>query len=127
MTQFTILLHTERYDWLDYCQSRQVADNTPTDEDNRKEGDEGKLSAEDFDKCFKKHNWPFYDLQLHDIEAALEIIQNLQDACDAHLSDRSPSFGTLREMYRGYTAGDRNACSSYKTCRRGTLSLQASR
>jgi type VI secretion system protein ImpA len=90
-----------KYGFLDHQQSREVGyeDQAKTDEAKKKRAlaiKEGKLAPEVFDAAFEDTPKKFYAQAEKDLDACLQLVLQLQEACDPKFVDEGPSFGPLR-------------------------------
>jgi type VI secretion system protein ImpA len=90
-----------KYGFLDHQQSREVGyeDQAKTDEAKKKRAlaiKEGKLAPEVFDAAFEDTPKKFYAQAEKDLDACLQLVLQLQEACDPKVVDEGPSFGPLR-------------------------------
>ncbi len=91
------------YNWFDYKQSRAVGYDANAETDAKREAyqtaiSEGKVSGEMWDEAFKATPKAFYKSALQLIEATIEALDALNDACQRKFADSSPSFGALRSV-----------------------------
>jgi type VI secretion system protein ImpA len=89
------------YGSLDYQQAREVGyeDLAKTEDAKKKRAQlikDGKVAPEVFDKAFEETPKKFYAQAEKDLDASLQILAQLKDACDAKFGDDGPSFGGLR-------------------------------
>ena len=90
-----------RYSFLDYQQSREVGyeDQAKTDEAKKKRNlaiKEGKLAPEVFDAAFEETPKRFYAQAEKDLDACLQTLTQLKEACEPRFPDEGPSFGPMR-------------------------------
>src|SRR5580658_2306688 len=90
-----------KYSFLDHQQSREVGyeDQAKTDEAKKKRAlaiKEGKLAPEVFDAAFEETPKKFYAQAEKDLDACLQTLAQLKEACDPRFPDEGPSFGPMR-------------------------------
>jgi type VI secretion system protein ImpA len=90
-----------KYSFLDHQQSREVGyeDQAKTDEAKKKRTlaiKEGKLAPEVFDAAFEETPKKFYAQAEKDLDACLQTLTQLKEACDPRFPDEGPSFGPMR-------------------------------
>src|SRR5664279_1601858 len=96
-------LTSEGLTWLQYKESRTVgyeADVVGNDEkvqDRERAINDGKITAEMFDKAFSKTPKAFYEQRLMDADACLTSLEALNQTCLNRFGDASPSFAKLRD------------------------------
>ena len=96
-------LTSEGLTWLQYKESRTVgyeADVVGNDEkvqDRERAINDGKITAEMFDKAFSKTPKAFYEQRLMDADACLTSLEALNQTCLNRFGDASPSFTKLRD------------------------------
>ena len=96
-------LTNEGLTWLQYKESRTVgyeADVVGNDEkvqDRERAINDGKITAEMFDKAFSKTPKAFYEQRLMDADACLTSLEALNQTCLNRFGDASPSFTKLRD------------------------------
>lgn len=96
-------LTSEGLTWLQYKESRTVgyeADVVGNDEkvqDRERAINDGKITAEMFDKAFSKTPKAFYEQRLMDADACLTSLEALNQTCLNRFGDTSPSFTKLRD------------------------------
>lgn len=85
-----------------YKESRLVgyeeeADTSPKQDARQRAIDDGKLTAELFDKVFKETSKDFYQRAVEQLDGCLESLKALNTVCDEKFGDAGPSFTSLRE------------------------------
>src|ERR1700734_4173590 len=90
-----------KYSFLDHQQSREVGyeDQAKTDEAKKKRNlaiKEGKLAPELFDAAFEETPKKFYAQAEKDLDACLQTLTQLKEACEPRFPDEGPSFGPMR-------------------------------
>jgi type VI secretion system protein ImpA len=89
------------YDWFKYKESRTVGYEEQTkNEKERKVREqkiaEGKLAPEAFDKAFAETPKAFYVQSEKELDACLQVLKSLDEACDAKFGNSGPSLGKLK-------------------------------
>ncbi|HLV85432.1 MAG TPA: type VI secretion system protein TssA [Candidatus Sulfotelmatobacter sp.] len=100
--KLTPVVEKLRYNILNYQQSRDLGyeDQAKTDDAKKSRAaqiKEGKLTAEVFDKAFEDTPKKFYLQAEQDLDATLQILQQLKKTCDEKFGDDGPSFGPLQK------------------------------
>jgi type VI secretion system protein ImpA len=96
-------LNRAGHDYFEYEQSRQVGYEADCGDDYYKKQarekaiEEGKLTAEEFDKGFDETPKAFYKLMAADIKASLKAIEELNRIGDEKFGDAAPSYTALRK------------------------------
>src|ERR1700678_3607211 len=90
-----------KYGFLDHQQSREVGyeDQAKTDEAKKKRAlaiKEGKLAPEVFDAAFEETPKKFCAQAEKDLDACLQTLAQLKEACDPRFPDEGPSFDRMR-------------------------------
>src|SRR6185437_5885764 len=89
------------YGFFKYKESRLVGYDVPTLGDKERDQraqriNEGKLSAEDFDKSFNETPKAFYAQAEKDLDGCLAVLKNLDEACDEKFGNAGPALGKLK-------------------------------
>ncbi|HKV48565.1 MAG TPA: type VI secretion system protein TssA [Candidatus Acidoferrales bacterium] len=84
-----------------YKESRLVGYDVPTLGDKERDQrtqriNEGKLSAEDFDKAFNETPKAFYVQAEKDLDGCLSVLNSLDEACDEKFGNAGPALGKLK-------------------------------
>src|SRR5579871_4710129 len=100
--KLTPVVEKLRYNILNYQQSRDLGyeDQAKTDDAKKSRAaqiKEGNLTAEVFDKAFEDTPRKFYLQAEQDLDATLQILQQLKKTCDEKFGDDGPSFGPLQK------------------------------
>lgn len=89
------------YGFFKYKESRLVGYDVPTLGDKERDQraqriNEGKLSAEDFDKSFNETPKAFYAQAEKDLDGCLAVLKNLDEVCDEKFGSAGPALGKLK-------------------------------
>ncbi|MGH9575652.1 MAG: type VI secretion system protein TssA [Candidatus Acidiferrales bacterium] len=84
-----------------YKESRLVGYDVPTLGDKERDQraqriNEGKLSAEEFDKAFNETPKAFYVQTEKDLDGCLAVLKSLDEACDEKFGNAGPALGKLK-------------------------------
>src|SRR5580700_11372305 len=90
-----------KYGFLDHQQSREVGyeDQAKSDDAKKKRTlaiKEGKVAPEVFDTAFEDTPKKFYAQAEKDLDACLQTLTQLKEACEPRFPDEGPSFGPMR-------------------------------